>query len=287
MCVSGSCSFSQFLPFCRKQRCEYIHIVSVCTVKTLHVCAVKTPVSYVTQAFWRHSRERFDSTHGSVLNVHTGAISMYRSLSLSLSLSDLSLSSIFIFISLLLSLFAALFSQLSLLILFSLILLSCLSLFRISMKMTMITRTVGSLYSQLSWHGPWPLPCLTKCSHHAHRVCLCVSCASLVPLAVKWACTCTGDGDMRVLVLVLCCGVPGSFSMRVAGRVSCRVVSCLLCCCLCVVVCWIVIVVLLVVPVEWWKKKQDLTSMTVPTKNDICNRTQITPQGVYLHYGLI
>ena len=34
------------------------------------------------------------------------------------------------------------------------------------------------------------------------------------------------------------------------------------------------------------EKNQDPTSMTVPQeKDDICNRPEITPQGIYLHYG--
>ena len=38
---------------------------------------------------------------------------------------------------------------------------------------------------------------------------------------------------------------------------------------------------------EFCAEKKDLTSMAVPRKkNDICNRTQITQQGMYLHYGL-
>ena len=58
------------------------------------------------------------------------------------------------------------------------------------------------------------------------------SCASLTPLGMKWACTCTGDGDVLVFVLVLvpvvfcvvlCCVVLLVVSCRV---VSCRVVSC-------------------------------------------------------------
>ena len=33
-------------------------------------------------------------------------------------------------------------------------------------------------------------------------------------------------------------------------------------------------------------KKQDLMSMAAPQKNDVYNRTKITPQGIYLRYGL-
>ena len=36
------------------------------------VCALKTPVSLQTRSFWL-TRERFESTHGSVFTVHTGA----------------------------------------------------------------------------------------------------------------------------------------------------------------------------------------------------------------------
>ena len=64
------------------------------------------------------------------------------------------------------------------------------------------------------------------------RVCLCVSCASLVPLGMKWACTCTGDGDLRVFVLVLWCGAPGLSCRLVACALSCAGLSSL-CCWLC------------------------------------------------------
>ena len=33
-------------------------------------------------------------------------------------------------------------------------------------------------------------------------------------------------------------------------------------------------------------KKQDLMSMAVPQKNDVCTRTKIIPQGIYLRCGL-
>ena len=91
---------------------------------------------------------------------------------------------------------------------------------------------------------------------------------------------------MPMLVLVLWCGVPCVCSALccVAGRVSCRVVSgvvlivrsCVLdghhcvagCVCLC-------------------GEKKTLSHVNDGSKkNTICNRTQITPQRNFLHYGL-
>ena len=38
-------------------------------VDSKRLCAGKTPVSHETRAFWRHTRRRFESTHGGVLNL--------------------------------------------------------------------------------------------------------------------------------------------------------------------------------------------------------------------------
>ena len=35
-------------------------------------------------------------------------------------------------------------------------------------------------------HGPWPVPCLLKCSHHAKSNLSRYSCAGIVPLGMKW-----------------------------------------------------------------------------------------------------
>ena len=98
--------------------------------------------------------------------------------------------------------------------------------------MTMINRSVGSLCTQSSdlpecqcaW-GVGPSPVGRTCSQHARNNCLGVSCASLLPLCMKWACICAGNGccvwwcfivfgcvSMRFYVLSsLCCWLP---SMR-------------------------------------------------------------------------
>ena len=43
---------------------------NVCTFKA-PPCVGKTPVSHSTRAFWRHTRRRFECTHGGILKVHT------------------------------------------------------------------------------------------------------------------------------------------------------------------------------------------------------------------------
>ena len=131
------------------------------------------------------------------------------------------------------------------------------------MTMAMISREVSPLYSQLSSHGPWPLPCLATCSHHAERVCLGIPVQASYHLEWRCACACVGVAVWCLCCSVLCC-------VLCVVLLSC-VVSCRVCC---VVVCWIAIVVLLVVCLLRCEKR-DVTSMTVPKKNDICNLTQI------------
>ena len=115
------------------------------------------------------------------------SFSLSRSLSFSLSLSSL-------FFSLLNS---SHFSSCLSLISFSL-LFDTSSLFLFSLTMIVITGSVSSLCGHSCG-----LPCLSErgsrgpvlvgriCSHHAKNV---SRCASLVPLSVKCACTCAGDG---------------------------------------------------------------------------------------------
>ena len=50
--------------------------------------------------------------------------------------------------------------------------------------------------------------------------------------------------------------------------------------------CWIVIVVLLVVCLLCGEKKNKIFTFTTFPKNDICIRTQITPQVIYHHHGV-
>ena len=136
--------------------------------------------------------------------------------------------------------------------------------------------------------GPFPL---AKCSHPAERVCLGVSCASLVPLGMKWTCTwrwrwtctCAGAGACACAAVCLCC----SGLCCVAGRVSRRVVSCRVCCVVaCLSLCaeltslcnWLCVCCVV-------KKKRDVTSVTVQQRKDVGNRTQITPLWIYFHYS--
>ena len=115
-----------------------------------------------------------------------------------------------------------------------------------------------------------------------------VFCASLETFGMEW------DGKKGFPHVKVCCWSTRSGGGGVCGVASvccavlcyaavCRVVSVVLCCCLSVVVCWTDIVVLLVVCLLCGEKRH-LTSLTVP-KTHNCNRTQIAPQGIYLHYG--
>ena len=78
---------------------------------------------------------------------------------------------------------------------------SYLSFSSLSVTITMIARPVGSLCTHSSdlpkgpgCKGRGPVPVGLTCSHHARNNCLGVSSASLVPLGMKWACVCAGNG---------------------------------------------------------------------------------------------
>ena len=83
------------------------------------------------------------------------------------------------------------------------------SFFLFSMTMTMIARPVGSLCTQsprARGHVPWLIPCraimFASCKKQLSKN----SCASLVPLGMKWACICAGDGEVfEGIVMCLCC----------------------------------------------------------------------------------
>ena len=162
------------------------------------------------RAFRRYTRRRFEPTHGDVLSIHTGGPSP----SLSLVPSSFSLPSFFLHslsrslsllsVFLALSLFCLSFF-LSLLLsslLFSLSLFPLLSSFSsLSATMTMITRPVGSLcvhtaLTCLSVRVPvlWLIPCLANTFVSCKKQLSWCNCASLVPLGVKWACICAGNG---------------------------------------------------------------------------------------------
>ena len=128
------------------------------------------------------TRASFASAHGSVLNVHTGrreggwgGVGSLLSLSLfrrSLSLLPFS-------------------SHLPLLS----------SLSSLSVTMTIITRPVGSLWEHtaltfLSVRVPalWLIPCLANMFVQCKKQVSWYNCASLVPLGMKWACICAGNG---------------------------------------------------------------------------------------------
>ena len=114
-------------------------------------------------------------------------------------------------------------------------------------------------------HLPWGPECMYRgpflvgptCSHHARTVSG-HFCAILAPLGIKWACICTEKKHVLGSVVCPCCVllcVLVCFDMLLCFDLWCSVLSSL----------WS----------PWRFKKK---------KNDICNRQQITPQGIHLHY---
>ena len=147
--------------------------------------------------------------------------------------------------------------------------------------MTMITRTVSSLCthsSVLTWAlAPHQFgEMFTSC-----RKIRLGPCASLVPLGMRWACTCVLEMEM-CLCSCSCCGVPVLF--YVVLLVMCRAVSLRVCC---VVACpWLCagllslccrLCVCCVV-----KKKQDLTYLTVPNKKTRSEIVQKLPHKEFI-----
>ena len=77
--------------------------------------------------------------------------------------------------------------------------------------MTMITRSVGSLCTQSSDLPQCQCACALAHSlsgEHVHNICKkqlsWKNCASLVPLGMKWACICAGNGVFCLVVFVMC-----------------------------------------------------------------------------------
>ena len=114
VCVCVVCTCGVFCWWCvwcvvklgtRKTPRVYVQNASVCTVRTSPCVPATSPHVQDMRACCRYTRRRPDRTHGGVLNVHTGEVSLL-SLLLSLSLSvALSLVLSFVFSSLVLSLF--------------------------------------------------------------------------------------------------------------------------------------------------------------------------------------
>ena len=150
------------------------------------ICAIKQHM----RAFCTYTRKRFERTHGGVWNLHMECLSL-SPLLLSFSRPFFFLSSLVLFLrslpllsSLLSSLFSLLFSSLP-------------------ATMTTITRQVGSL--SLSVHtaltcqsvrvrGLRSIPCLANMFASCKEQLSWHNCASLVPLRMKWACICAGNG---------------------------------------------------------------------------------------------
>ena len=165
-------------------------------VQNASVCASKNARMFNMRAFCQYTRKRFEPTHGYVSNLHTGRRKGEKGGSL-LSLSRPFSLSLF----LLLSLFRRSLHSFS----FSF---SSPSLFSsLSVTMTMITRPVGSLcvHSALTCqsvraHGPWPIPCWPNMFGSCKKQLSWHDCASFVPLGMKWACICAGNGCCVLVV---------------------------------------------------------------------------------------
>ena len=146
------------------------------------------------------------------------------------------------------------------------------------MTMTMFTRSVGSLCMQsarlsLSTKGAWTVAhsLFGELQASRRKNVFTYYSASLVPLGMKWACTCAGDGDVAVVCLwcgVVCCLWCAAFCCAVLCCVaswralSCRVAGLSSLCCLLCVCC-----------VVYKKKRCYVHDGSHPKINDICNRS--------------
>ena len=163
-----------------------------CRFKTPPCVPAKRPHVFNMRASCRYTRRRFECTHGGVLDMSTGGGASLLSFS-SFLLSLPSLFSSFVLFLFLFSLFSSL-----------------------SVTMTMITRPVGSLCvhtaltcQSVRVHGPWPIPCWPNMLASCKKQLSWYNCASLVPLGMKWACICAGNGCCVwwcLVVLVCVCG---------------------------------------------------------------------------------
>ena len=76
--------------------------------------------------------------------------------------------------------------------------------------------------------GPWPFPCWANMFALCKKQLSWDSCASIVPLGMKCACICTGDGEVFKSVMCLCCVCWHELICNVACYHCCRrcVVGC-------------------------------------------------------------
>ena len=180
------------------------------------MCTDCSPLCFNMCAWCRYTRERFERTHGDVLNAHTGGtkicprrvIKCFRG-SLNLHTETFltytrgggkgvgGISSLSFSVPFSLSLFRRSLSPLSFSSLFPLLS----SLSPLPVTMTMITRPVGSFcvhtaLTCLSVRVPvlWLIPCLANMFVSCKKQLSWYNCASLVPFGMKWACICAGNG---------------------------------------------------------------------------------------------
>ena len=187
----------------------------LCVVRFFVSCNEKRSRVYVQNAPVSHgTRERFERTHGRVLKF---ASSLTISASLLVSISSLMCLSPLTRLSFSLSLSISLSS-------------SSLSV-TLSKTMTMIARPVSTLCthgldltSVPECDGRGPLLVGRTCSHHARNISG-YSCASLVPLGIKWAHICAEKENVlgvyvmkRVVVIVTSMAVPQNKTISVIAH---------------------------------------------------------------------
>ena len=138
------------------------------------------------RAFCTYTRKRFEPTHGDVLNLHTGSLSLsLLYFSLSLVLSSFSLPSFSSYV-----LFSFSFSAL-----FSLVFPLSNDDNDHSSNRLSLSLSVNTALTCLSVRvrGQWPIPCWSNMFASCKKQLSRYSCASHVPLGMKWACICVGN----------------------------------------------------------------------------------------------
>ena len=202
------------------------------------MCRFKTPpcvASHSTQAFCRYTRRRFESTHGSVLNLHTHThktpttergTDTNRRLSSHLHLSSHVCLSRFSSKSLLTCLYLFSYVPLSLslplLVFLSLSLLNDDDNEHSSSWLSVHTRPYLALRAR--GRGPWSIPCPVNMFASCKKLLSENSSASLVPLGVKWACICAEKKNVLGVVwwTLLCVFVCACWYVLVCDAVCCH-----------------------------------------------------------------
>ena len=241
-CVVCCCVLRVWRGLARGKTRVQVQKVSVCRFKTLPCVPAKRAHVEHVRALCRHTRRRSEPTHGE----ERGAF----------SLSLFLLPSSFFFSLLPFSSFVLFFRSLSF-------------LFSLSNNDSDHSSSRLCTHSSALAKGPecmdlGPFLVGRTCSQHARNNCLGVSCASLVPLGMKWACICAGNGCcVWWCLVVLVCGSKWYYVFLCDS----------MCCLFCVVGCRRCVGCCVVMTVQ---KKTKTTSVI----------TEISRERIYFHYSL-